>query len=224
MPEWLSAAFKADADFKPDVLIIRLSVAFLLGIAVAAVYCLTYRSPEPLSHSFLSTLVLLCLLIAIVTQVIGENTARAFSLVGALAIIRFRTVVQDTRDTAFVIFAVVIGMAVGAGFLQLSLIGFGVTALAAFVVRPGPVATNANSPDWTLMVRLGVGSAPDEKLSAIFRQHLDDVCLMATATGRQGAALDLTYRVRFRSGSTPTALVGELNHIEGVHNVELRRQ
>src|SRR2546430_13730647 len=45
------------------------------------------------------------------TQVIGDNVARAFSLVGALSIVRFRTVVRDTQDTAYVIFAVVVGMA-----------------------------------------------------------------------------------------------------------------
>ena len=58
---------------------------------------------------------LLSILIAMVTQVIGDNVARAFSLVGALSIVRFRTVVRDTVDTAFVIFAVAVGMAVGAG-------------------------------------------------------------------------------------------------------------
>ena len=50
---------------------------------------------------------LLTILIAMVTMVIGNNMARAFGLVGALSIVRFRTVVEDTRDTAFVIFAVV---------------------------------------------------------------------------------------------------------------------
>ena len=49
--------------------------------------------------------------IAMVTQVTGQNVALAFSLVGALSIVRFRTVVQDTNDTAFVIFAVAGGMA-----------------------------------------------------------------------------------------------------------------
>ena len=49
-----------------------------------------------------------------VSMVIGNEIARAFSLVGALSIVRFRTVVEDTRDTAFVIFAVVVGMALGA--------------------------------------------------------------------------------------------------------------
>src|SRR5207244_7839526 len=133
--------------------------------------------------------------IAIVTQLIGNNQARAFSLVGALAIIRFRTVVQDTRDTAFVIFAVVIGMAVGAGFLVLPLIGFAVTALAAFVMRPAVPAANGAAPYWTLMVRVGVGSQPETLLAAIVREHLEVSELIASATGRQGAAIDLTYRV-----------------------------
>ena len=66
------------------------------------------------AESFVATLVLLTILIAMVTQVIGDNIARAFSLVGALSIVRFRTVVRDTQDTAYVIFAVAVGMAVGA--------------------------------------------------------------------------------------------------------------
>src|SRR3712207_7408096 len=57
--------------------------------------------------------VLLAVLVALVTLVIGDSTARAFGLVGALSIVRFRTVVEDTRDTAFVIFAVALGMAAG---------------------------------------------------------------------------------------------------------------
>ena len=54
------------------------------------------------AESFTVTLVLLTILIAMVTQVIGDNVARAFSLVGALSIVRFRTVVRDTQDTAYV--------------------------------------------------------------------------------------------------------------------------
>ena len=53
---------------------------------------------------------------------------------GALAIIRFRTVVQDTRDTAFVIFAVVVGMAVGTKLAIIALIGIPVVALAALLL------------------------------------------------------------------------------------------
>ena len=66
---------------------------------------------------------LLSALIAMVAQVVGNNAALAFSLVGALSIVRFRTVVRDTEDTAFVIFAVVVGMSVGVHNLMVASIG-----------------------------------------------------------------------------------------------------
>ena len=55
------------------------------------------------------------MLISVVMVVIGESIARAFSLVGALSIIRFRTAIQDPRDIGFVFYALAVGMAVGAG-------------------------------------------------------------------------------------------------------------
>ena len=62
-------------------------------------------------------------LVAVVMVVIGDSVARAFSLVGALSIIRFRTVVQDARDIAFVFFALAVGMAIGAGNPPAAVIG-----------------------------------------------------------------------------------------------------
>jgi hypothetical protein len=76
----------------------RLVAAMVLGGIVAQIY--RHSRAEPAS-SFTVTLVLLAILIAMVTQVIGDNVARAFSLVGALSIVRFRTVVRDTQDTAY---------------------------------------------------------------------------------------------------------------------------
>src|SRR4051794_12126891 len=93
---------------------VHLCAAFLGGLLVSAIYRGT-RPRSRITPSFPPTLVLLAILIAMVTQVIGESLARAFGLVGALSIVRFRTVVRDTQDTAFVIFAVVVGMACGAG-------------------------------------------------------------------------------------------------------------
>jgi hypothetical protein len=79
--------------------------------------------------------VLLAVLIAMVTEIIGDSVARAFSLVGALSIVRFRTVVRDTQDTAYVIFAVVVGMAIGASNPWVAVIGIAVVAAAAALTR-----------------------------------------------------------------------------------------
>ena len=109
MPNFFST-FSADIS-TPLTVLGRLIAAMVFGAVVALIY--RHSRAEPPS-SFTVTLVLLAILIAMVTQVIGDNVARAFSLVGALSIVRFRTVVRDTQDTAYVIFAVAVGMAVGA--------------------------------------------------------------------------------------------------------------
>ena len=114
--------------------LIRLVLAMLAGGVVTLIYRFT-RAADETAPSFTVTLVLLSILIAMVTQVIGDNVARAFSLVGALSIVRFRTVVRDTQDTAYVIFAVAVGMAVGAGHPGLAVSGLGVIGFAAFVMR-----------------------------------------------------------------------------------------
>jgi hypothetical protein len=145
MPDWLqhvapSNTPASQVHWIPFVLQLlgQLALAFVLGCLVAGVYHVTTRKQKSQGASFLATLVMLSVLIAMVTLVIGNNIARAFSLVGALAIVRFRTVVEDTRDTAFVIFAVVVGMAAGAGYLDMAvaIVGIPIVTLAAFLFRP----------------------------------------------------------------------------------------
>ncbi len=222
MPEWLHDFVQKDAEVELPVLAKRLALAFVLGCVAAGIYRLTHGKRGQ-SAGLGATLVLLAVLIAMVTLVIGNNVARAFSLVGALAIVRFRTVVEDTRDTAFVIFAVAVGMAVGAGFPMVPLVGIPFVALAAFLFRPREAALPGDSSDFTLIVRLGTGHSPEEVLRETFAKHLERSHLLAAATARQGVAIDLTYRIRLRRPDAVLALAAELNGLEGVQNVELRR-
>src|SRR5262245_54820854 len=108
MFDWLERSIQAGAPVSFGMLATSLGWSFALGCVVAGIYVATQRKPRSEMTALATTLVLLTILIAMVTLIIGNNVARAFSLAGALAIIRFRTVVEDTRDTAFVIFAVVV--------------------------------------------------------------------------------------------------------------------
>src|SRR5204863_8726951 len=74
----------------------------------------------------------------------------------------------------------------------------------------------------TLSVRVGLGHDPAALLGPVFAKHLADVRTTATATGRQGVALDVTYAARLRDPSAAVALVTELNRLEGVQSAELR--
>ena len=221
MPEFLSRAFPPESVGWVEVLV-RLVAAMLLGGLVTLVYRST-RAADEAAPSFTMTLVLLSILIAMVTQVIGDNVARAFSLVGALSIVRFRTVVRDTQDTAYVIFAVAVGMAVGAGHPVLAMSGIGVVALAAMLMRRGAVAIPGRHQTYVLRVRLGLGHEPATTLGPTFDTHLIARHLISIETAKQGMALELTYRAALRTEEAAGELVKALNRVEGVQGVALER-
>lgn len=220
--EWLNSS-TGDLGIALDDLIRRLVLALLLGAVVAAVHVVTQRKPPAERVSFATTLLLLTVLIAMVTMIIGNSIARAFSLAGALAIIRFRTVVEDTRDTAFVIFAVVAGMGAGAGLPIVPIAGVPIVATAALLLSLWGLRTAPAAGDYALALRLGIGRDPTAAFRETFGKHLERSRLSAMTTARQGAALDLTYQVRLRRGHDAVAFVNELNKIEGVQSVELRQ-
>src|SRR5204863_4278667 len=159
-------------------------LAFTLGWVVAGIYALTQRRPRAELIQFAATVVLLTVLIAMVMQVIGTELARGFSLAGALAIIRFRTVVQDSRDTAFVIFAVVVGMAVGAGLAIIPLIGIPFVSTAAVLMSLWGRTPDVTDCDFSLGVRVGLGRDPADLLRDIFDKYLTMVRLRSTITAR----------------------------------------
>lgn len=235
MPEWLDAtwesvdlclgrAWRPGAVTEPADILARLVTAALLGGLVAVLYRLSRRGEE-VTPTIATTLVLLTALIAMVVQVVGENLAMGFSLVGTLAIIRFRTVVEDTRDTAFVIFAVAVGMGAGAGQVTIAVTGSAVVGAAAILMRPRrPSLSGAVAVEWLVTVRLGLGQDSQAALAEALQKHAAASELVSAGTARQGAAFDVTYHLRLRPGVSPTALAADLNRLEGVQAVELRRR
>ncbi len=224
MPDWLVDKVAVDAPPSPRALFVRLVLALVFGVGVAIVYRFSHGRDKDDGLALATTLVLLSVLIAMVSMVIGNSVARAFSLVGALSIVRFRTVVDDTRDTAFVIFSVIVGMAAGAGLYWTAVVGLPVVGLASIgLSRFGNKLGGARFADCTLVVRLGLGRDPDALLSAVLARHLERQRVVAAGTARQGAALEVTYAVKLKSGSTMTGLVAELNQIDGVQSIDLRQ-
>lgn len=222
MPDWFDPTTTSSADLSAGALVLRLVAAVLLGFVIAAAYIRAQERPAREVIPLLMTLVLLTVLVAMTTLVIDNSVARAFSLVGALAIVRFRTVVEDTRDTTFVIFAVVTGMAVGAHNFRVCLVGVPIVALTAWAMSAwGRTIAAAPAAERRLEVRIGNGFDPETLLSEVFERHLSSHRLTAATTARQGSALDLCYLIRLRPERGPLPLVQDLNRLDGVQNVEL---
>ncbi|WP_439628024.1 DUF4956 domain-containing protein [Gemmata sp.] len=203
----------------PERLLECLGTAAFFGVVVAVIYYLTQRRGRLETASLVSTLVLLTILLAMVTLVIGQNLARAFGLVGVLSIVRFRTIVDDTRDTAFVIFAVITGMAIGSSFITLawaSALVIGVTAWGLSVWSRGGGRGTAS----TLVIKLNVCPDPESVVTPALLKHLAMYRVTEVGTAKQGVALELTYSARLRPEVSPVALILELKRIEGVQGVE----
>lgn len=200
----------------------RTLLAIFLGFLVALVYRLTLARRDGWNN-LSTTLVLLCVLIGLVTLVIGDSVARAFGLVGALSIVRFRTVVEDTRDTAFVIFAVIMGMAAGAGYGLLALVALPAVTVAAVLML---LLQNRKWPGGgysaRLEVRVSLGMDLANTLMPVLRKHALKIHLLGVGSAKQGSALELNYRVILVERSVLYAMASELQAMEGVVGVNLQ--
>ncbi|MGJ5818858.1 DUF4956 domain-containing protein [Paludibaculum fermentans] len=223
MPDFLVAPFANGPHVEPLDVFVRLLSALFFGALIGGIYKFTRRELNT-SLQFPTTLLLLCVLIAMVTQVIGDNIARAFSLVGALSIVRFRTVVRDTQDTAYVIFAVIVGMAVGARSVWVASIGLGVVALAEALLMLRAKAMSSPEPEYILKVRTGLDCDLDGIVSSAIGPLLSERELILMGTGKTGASLDGAYRVRPLPGQAPPHLIKTLQAVEGVLSVQMLRR
>lgn len=111
------------ADFNVISTVTLIDVMFslimsaILNIILAKFYAFTHEGYS-YSRSFMNSIVLVGIIIALIMIIIGSNIARAFALVGAMSIVRFRNPVKDSRDLVFIFAAIAIGMACGTQFYQ----------------------------------------------------------------------------------------------------------
>ena len=196
MQDFLTSAVLTNNSSTWGEVALRIGLAIVLGMAVAGIYRAT-RPKAYVTPSFPITLVLLSALIAMVTQVIGTNIAMAFSLVGALSIVRFRTVVRDTEDTAFVIFAVVVGMSIGAHNLMVALTGLVLIGLTVFLMKPKRRAAAAiDEVHYQVTVRVGVGHDVESQLAPALDEILVRRQLVSIGTVKQGMSVEVTITTR----------------------------
>jgi hypothetical protein len=223
MPDVFKVPFVDGGQTTPLEILVRLGLAAVFGGLVSLVYRRS-RHEIDITPTFPPTLVLLAVLIAMVTQVIGENVALAFSLVGALAIVRFRTVVRDTQDTAFVMLSVVVGMAVGARAPWVAMIGLAIVTVVAVLKKP-PATGDYVTGHLPLLVkiRIGLGHDAETLLGSTLDVYFSHRRMESIETAKHGVSIDVAYEAKLREPGTPEQLVRALNRIEGVQSVRVER-
>jgi uncharacterized membrane protein YhiD involved in acid resistance len=197
--------------------IIALVGAFVLGLAVS----ITHRLSVPnrtVSPSLQASLALLPVVAAMVLIVIGDSLARAFSLVGALAIVRFRTRLRTTWDITFIFLALAAGIGCGVGKLSVAAVGVVICILAVLVLAVLP-GTRPQPAPLTLRCDLAAWECKAEDLVPLLAQACDEFELASSRSLRFGETLSIVYRIRLKAGATMGVLVRDLSQIEGVERI-----
>ena len=117
-------------------IVLGLTMAMAAALFILLIYQRTARQVT-LNRSFCLSLLLISVISAMMVLTITSNLALSLGMVGALSIVRFRTAIKDSSDTAFLFWAVAAGITSGAGFYLLTILGclfVGIACVAAILI------------------------------------------------------------------------------------------
>ena len=197
---------------------IPILLAFILGLFIATTYHFTKKG---FSHSqaFIKNLVLLTVITAVVMLIIGNNIARAFSLVGALSIIRFRTPLKDPLDIGFVFYALAIGMAIGTRSYEIGVLAcIMISVLFYFIYKLNFGATAKIDYLIKMIKRQDIAASEVEK---VLDKYVEETNLVNMVKPAGGQEMESTYMVLFKKNTTENreACLNELSAIPGMVRV-----
>ncbi len=216
---FLSNFQNATDVFSTADVVFTIVLGFLLSLVIAWVYRMTYTGVS-YTQSYVHTLIMMTMVVAIIMLVIGSNIARAFALVGALSIVRFRNAVKDTRDVGYIFYAMGIGMAVGTRFYLLATIA---TLMISFILW-GMASMNLFAKDikeQILKVRLPGDMHYETLFDSVFAKYLIRFNLIAVETVQAGTQTELVYGIEFKRQSQTQAFMNELRQLNDNNKVAL---
>lgn len=200
------------------VLIIML-VASLLGGVMSLLYAFTHRK-QVYDHAFNTTILLLPLVVSVIIMLVSNNIARAFSLAGVFTLVRFRTAISDTRDIAFILSAVGIGLAMSLGMITYALLITGFIGLVILIIN---------------FLKLDVQKKEHAKLKIIipenlnyanifedvFAKYTDNSHLSRVKTTDFGTMFELTYLIKLKANIDQKQMIDELRVRNGNLSITL---
>ena len=203
--------------YNPSEILINLIIAFFLGFIISLVYKKTHKGLS-YSQSFVLTNIFVCVIVSMVIMVIGNNLARAFALVGALSIIRFRTVVKDTKDTAFIFWSLAAGMASGTGSYFLAISGTAVISMIALVLYYTNYGSIFKS-EFIIQFRSRNSAKNKKNYNKIFSEYCKSSTLLNAESSGDGQSLKLSFDIVLKENKTYDEFIQKLSKVSGLSEV-----
>ncbi len=204
--------------YSPVEMVTNMGLALVLGIIMALVFRSTHKGLA-YSQSFTLTIVFVTVIVSMVIMVIGSSLARAFALVGALSIIRFRTVVKDTKDTAFVFAGLGVGLAAGTSSYFLAVTGtlfITVMAIVLHKVNFGALYKSEFILRFNFDQKFG-----SEAYLEVLNTYGKRTNMLHVESAGEGRYLKLAYDVVLKDGADASELISAMDKVEGASEVVL---
>jgi hypothetical protein len=208
--------------FTPQTVLLSLLLAFVLGQVIAWTYYITH-SGLSYSRSYVQSLILITVVISMVMTVIGNNIITAVGLMGALAIVRFRNVIKDTRDIAFIFCSLVVGMASGSHRYLTAVLGTiilcGITLYLHFTDFGSHEPHNG-----FLRFSLRSPLGPNHPVPGILHRFCGSFSLISVQDSGFGGPSEYAYQILIRNIAKNEEFVATLGKVEGIENINLTMQ
>jgi uncharacterized membrane protein YhiD involved in acid resistance len=198
-------------------------LSFVLCSVIAKLYQLTFQSLS-YSRAFVHTLILGGMITCMVMMSMGDSIARGVGVLGALSLIRFRTVVRDPRDMMFLFAALGLGIACGAGMFAVAVAGCFLLSSVIILLHWAPFATRRR---FEAMLRFLVeadNEASRGEIDAVMAGCCSAYMLLAMREAVQGDLLEYSYQVRLVDPSYQVDLVKKLEALDSISEVNLVMQ
>lgn len=219
--QWFQNSLGADRvpNASAHGMILTLMLAFVAGQIIGWVYQRTHRGLS-YSQSFTASMVVLPVLVAMMMLLMADNMTIAFGLLAVFAVVRFRNVLKDTRDTVFVLWSIVEGMSVGTGRYTLAIVGCVFVAAVMFYLVITQYGSRNRFDTIVNLIFRGEADGIDRAINHVLNRH----CLSSQLASIQEVTpgnLDASYRLTLRDPSRRIELESDLRALEQISRVAI---
>jgi hypothetical protein len=222
MDQWINLLFEGDYGGSlggPENTGLIILLSLIVGQFVGWIYMWTHRGLS-YSQTFVTSLVVIPVLVAVMMVLMAGSIVVAFGLLAVFAVVRFRNVLKDTRDTSFVLWAITEGL--GIGTLRYTTALIAAVGIAAVVVYLRFTDFGSRHRyDAVLNLRLtGEPEAGVAALQGVLRRYSSRV-LLTNERRHTDEGVDLSYRLLLRDPRRDGDLKSELDGLDGVEQISL---
>ena len=195
--------------------ILSILVALALGLVISITYM---KTSKVYSKNFASSLIVIPALISVVITLINGNQAASLATIGAFTLIRFRSIQGTSKDLAYILFTVTLGLSTGMGYIPFAIVLTAIVCvilIALSLIKYGQPKTEMKDLRITIPENLDYSGVFDD----IFSEYTTFAELMRVKTTNLGSMYELQYNIVIRDPKLEKNMIDAIRTRNGNLNI-----